>query len=80
MIVSLLQFILNFLVANILPIVLALFGLFVLLAISDTFLLEPKKADNKTEKGDNSQHSIAQAYTRENIVPNREKKKQYNCN
>ena len=77
LVASLIQFILNFLIANILSIVLVLFGLFILLVILCIFLPESKEVENKTEreeeKENDSSSSTAKAHTRENIVSEREK-------
>ncbi|MEM7556375.1 MAG: hypothetical protein AAF378_20195 [Cyanobacteria bacterium P01_A01_bin.84] len=58
-IVSLIQFVLNLIIANILPIVLILFILFTLFVILAIFLPNPEQ--DKEEN--NAQHSTAQAYT-----------------
>ena len=74
LVVSLIQLVLNFLAANILPIGLILFGLLALFAILAIFLSEPKQPESKTEKkGNNSQHSTAKAFVRENAVSNTDK-------
>ena len=73
---SLIQFILNLIIANILPISLILFGSFTLLVISAIFLPEPEQSKEE----DDFQHSTAQAYTRENTVSDREESKKTTIN
>ena len=69
LIVSLIQFLLNLIIANILQIGLILFGFSVLFVVLAIFLPKPKQQESETEKKENnSQHSTAQAYTRENTV------------
>ena len=76
LIASLIQFILNLIIANILPICLILFGLFTLFVILAIFLPEPEKEKEE----DDSQHSTAQAYTRENTVSDKEESKKTTIN
>ena len=74
LIVSLIQFLLNLIIANILQIGLILFGLSVLFVVLAIFLPKPKQQESETEKKENnSQHSTAQAYTRENTVSDNDK-------
>lgn len=71
LVVSLIQLIINFLVANILPIVLVIFSLFALLVILAIFLPESKETENDTEKKEdkdqeiNSQRSTTKASNKE---------------
>lgn len=74
LIVSLIQFLLNLIIANILPIGLILFGLSVLFVVLAIYLPEQKQQESETEKKENnSQHSTAQVYTRENTVSDNDK-------
>ncbi|WP_319421498.1 hypothetical protein [Pleurocapsa sp. FMAR1] len=68
LIASLIQFVLNLIIANILPISFILFGLFALFAILAIFLPEPEQSKEENS----SQYSTARAYTRENIVSDKE--------
>ena len=76
LILSIIQFVLNFIIANILLIGLILFGLLTLFIILAIFLPEPEQK----KKENNSQNSTAQAYTRGNTVSEKEQSKKNTIN